>query len=85
MDAPNRIAFWTVDEAQALLIPSAIGFLFGFPLIGLLLSLFLYMGLKYIKHNIGDGLLRHAAYWYLPGVEKKLKIQIPSEIREYIG
>lgn len=85
MDAPSRVAFWTMDEAQALFIPSGFGFLFGFPLIGLLVALILYALLKHIKQNVGTSLMRHAAYWYLPGVHKKLKVQVLSEIREYIG
>jgi conjugal transfer pilus assembly protein TraL len=85
MDAPGRIAFWTMDEAKALLIPLSLGLLFYFPLTGLGVSIFSYMSLKYIKQNLGDGLLKHAAYWYLPRVDKKLKVRIPSEIREYIG
>lgn len=85
VDAPNRIAFWTMDEAKALLIPASLGLLFYFPLTGLGVSIFSYMGLKYIKQNLGDGLLKNAAYWYLPKVDRKLKVKIPSATREYIG
>ncbi len=85
IDAPSRIAFWTVDEAKALLIPLSLGLLFSFPIIGFLISITSYVALKFIKQNIGGGLLRHAAYWYLPGAERKLKFRIPSNIREYIG
>jgi conjugal transfer pilus assembly protein TraL len=85
VDAPSRIAFWTMDEAKALLIPGGLGFLFGFPLIGLGLSIACYFILKFVKQNVGNGLIRHAAYWYLPGLERKLKIKVSSAIREYIG
>jgi type IV conjugative transfer system protein TraL len=85
IDAPSRIAFWTMDEARGLLIPASLGFLFGFPLIGLVLSIACYSGLKVAKQNLGGGLLKHAAYWYLPKVDRRLKVKIRSEIREYIG
>ena len=85
LDAPSRIAFWTMDEAKALLGPLSLGLLFGFPLLGFSLSIISFTSLKYIKQNIGGGLLRHAAYWYLPAMENKLRIKIPSYIREYIG
>jgi type IV conjugative transfer system protein TraL len=85
MDAPARIFFWTIDEAKALFVPAVPGFLLGFPWIGLSLSILSYVVLRYIKQNIGGGLLRHAAYWYLPSFEKKLKVKVPSYKREFIG
>lgn len=85
LNNPTRIAFWTIDEMSALFIPVSMGCLFRFPLIGLMISFGSYMLLKYIKQNIGGGFLRHAIYWYLPGMHKSMKVKIPSHIREYIG
>lgn len=85
LDNPTRIAFWTVDEMAALFLPIAIGCIFGFPVTGLAMSVASYMGLRYVKQNIGDGFLRHGIYWYLPGTHKGLKKVPPSYIREYIG
>ncbi len=84
LDNPTRLAFWTVDEMAALFCPVAAGCLFGFPLIGAIGSALSYVGLRYLKQNIGGGFLKHAMYWYLPGMHTALKIKIPSYIREYI-
>lgn len=85
LDSPTRIAFWTIDEISSLFLPIAFGCIFKFPLIGLILSAFLYLSLKYVKQNIGGGFLRHVIYWYLPGMHNSMKVKIPSHIREYIG
>jgi hypothetical protein len=49
------------------------------------LSIVIYNALKYVKQNIGGGFLRHAIYWYLPGMHRQLKSKVRSDIREYIG
>lgn len=85
VDSPSRIAFWTVDEAQALFIPISLGLLFSFALTGLVISIISYVALKYIKLNVGEGLVKHAVYWYLPKRERRLRYKVPSYIREYIG
>jgi type IV conjugative transfer system protein TraL len=85
LDNPTRIAFWTLDEMGVLFIPIALGCIFSFPILGMMLSVSSYMLLKYIKQNIGGGFLKHVLYWYLPGMHKSMKIKIPSHVREYIG
>ena len=85
LDSPSRIAFWTLDEIALLFLPPAIGFIFEFPIIGIVISAIGYTTIKYIKNNIGAGVIRHAVYWYFPGMERKLKKKIKSHIREYIG
>ncbi|RYE15441.1 MAG: type IV conjugative transfer system protein TraL [Rickettsiales bacterium] len=85
LDAPLRIAFWTIDEAQAIIIPLSIGLVFGWPLLGVISSIGCYLSLKYIKRYFGGGLLRHIIYWYFPGSFSKTKFKIKSYIRKYIG
>lgn len=85
LDSPSRIAFWTIDEIGVLFLPAAFGFIFEFPIIGIAISVVGYLTLKYIKHNIGGGVIRHAIYWYFPSMERNLKKKVKSHIREYIG
>ena len=70
---------------MALFVPLALGFIFRFPVTGVVLSIAIYNALKYVKQNIGGGFLRHAIYWYLPGMHRQLKSKVRSDIREYIG
>ncbi|WP_165379549.1 type IV conjugative transfer system protein TraL [Rickettsiales endosymbiont of Peranema trichophorum] len=85
LDSPTRIAFWTTDEMSALFLPISLGCLFKFPMTGLVLSILTYAALRYVKQYIGGGFLRHAFYWYLPGMHKSMRLRIPSHVREYIG
>jgi conjugal transfer pilus assembly protein TraL len=85
LDSPSRVGFWTIDEAVALILPSTLGLLFEFPLTGIFLSVATYMFARFIKRNIGGRLFRDAAYWFLPGVHRRNKIKIPSNIRKFIG
>ena len=43
LDNPTRIAFWTVDEMAALFVPLALGFIFRFPVTGVVLSIVIYI------------------------------------------
>jgi len=85
LDNPTRIAFWTIDEMAALFVPSMFGCIFQFVGIGVLMSVGTYLGLKYLKQSFGGGVLRHAMYWYLPGMHKVMRIRILSYVREYVG
>lgn len=85
LDNPVRILFWTIDEMLIVFAPIAIGFISGFPGISLIIATLGYLGLRYIKTHFGNGLLRHAIYWYLPFTETSLQVKVKSYIREYIG
>ena len=85
LDNPTRIAFWTIDEIAAIFVPSASGFIFGFPITGVGLCIIIFIALRYIKQHVGGGFLKHALYWYLPGMHRALKNKVKSHVREYIG
>lgn len=85
LDAPSRVAFFTMDEAMALLVPFFAGLLFGFPGSGTIIGLVSCIGMKQCKAMLGGRILSHGMYRYFPGMHKRLRIQIPSTKRRYIG
>ncbi len=85
LDDPLRFLNWTIDEASAFGLPVFFGIGVDYPLYGLGIGIGCFFGLKKIKQKFGLESLKHALYWYLPKIKKKLPTTPPSHVREYIG
>lgn len=83
LDEPERIAFWTLDEALVLLLPILTGLIMSWVLTGFVLGLSLFMALKKFKGNGSTNLVRFALYWFLPNVFR-LQATPCSAVRRYV-
>lgn len=85
LDDPYKIAYFTIDEVIALLIPFFLGLLiFNSPLYGLIIGGFCVALIKKIKGQEGHYFIYHLAYWYFPQLIK-FRSTPPSHIREVLG
>lgn len=85
LDDPFKIAFLTIDEIMALVIPLLLGlFMFNAPLFGIIVGCCFMLGVKAIKGDEGHYFMYHVAYWYLPQFIKYHSTP-PSHIREILG
>jgi len=85
LDDPERWLFWTVDEALILIAPFFLGVMMDFYLIGIVMSITLYLLYKKFKSTGADNLIQYLIYWYFPKWLSGLKATPPSYIRTYIG
>lgn len=56
-----------LDETIALFGPSGWGFYTGQYVAGMIISVFVWIALRYFKKGRGSSWLFNACYWYLPG------------------
>lgn len=85
LDEPIRLILWTWDEIAVFLVPLFLVYwLSNQLLLGIILGLAGFLGLKKLKGNQGHYFLKSAAYWYLPAM-RQFRVTPPSYIREYIG
>ena len=85
LDEPERILFWTMDEALALLVPVALGIQTAHPTLGLFCGFGLMLLLKRLKGTDRHDFLPCVLYWYFPRQLTRLKVMPPSYCRRFIG
>lgn len=66
LDDPEKIGFWTIDEAIAMVGPFALGIVFKSIMIGIVGGLVCYFALKKIKGGGRENVALYAFYWHLP-------------------
>ena len=85
LDEPMRIILWTWDEVSIFILPMFLFYeLTNQLLVGIVMGLLGFVGLKKLKGDQGHYFLRHLMYWHLPTIVRFKKTP-PSFIREYIG
>lgn len=85
LDDPERWLFWTVDEALVLIAPFFLGVMLNFYLIGMIMSITLYLLYRKFKSTGANNLIQYMIYWYFPHYMSGLKHTPPSYIRTYVG
>lgn len=85
LDEPERILFFTLDEAAVLFAPIAFGILAEHFLIGFVLGGVGLYAYRKLKGSHGKGVMLAAKYWYLPAVMSQMEATPPSHIRFYQG
>lgn len=85
LNEPEKIIRWTIGELVLFLAPLfVIGFFFSW-ILGLIVSLILYKGLKRLTTGPYGNLLFAVDYWFMPFSRKRYKAIAPSHIKEWIG
>lgn len=85
LDEPERLLFWSIDEACIMIMPIFIGLMLGHVIIGLSIGIFGYLKWRKLKGNNQANLIRALAYWVLPSSIFRLKKTPPSHIRLFVG
>lgn len=83
LDEPERLAFWTIDEALVLFVPPCIGMLAGWMFTGLVLGIGSYLVLRKLKGNGSVNIARFVLYWFLPPIFG-FQVTPPSAVRRYV-
>jgi len=83
LDEPERLAFWTLDEALVLIAPIGIGMIAGWMATGVVLGVGFYLALRKLKGNGSANLARFVLYWFLPPVFG-FRVTPPSAVRRYV-
>ena len=85
LNEPEKIIRWTVGELAVFLGPLfVIGFFFSW-ILGLVLSMILYKGLKLLTRGAYGDLLAAVDYWFMPFSRRRYKAIAPSHIKEWVG
>ncbi len=85
LNEPEKIIRWTVSELAVFLGPlCVIGFFFSW-ILGLLIGVTLYKGLKLLTRGAYGDLLSSVDYWFMPFSKRRYKAIAPSYIKEWIG
>lgn len=85
LDDPERIGFWTVDEAIAMAAPFALGLLFKGVVFGIAGGLAAYFLLKKAKGGGRENIALYALYWHLPSRLLQLRFTPSSFKRRLAG
>lgn len=85
LDEPERILFFTLDEAMILFSPFVLGIVMEHLLIGLLLGIAGLYSYRKLKGTHGKSVMLYAKYWYLPASMSRMIFTPPSHIRFYQG
>lgn len=85
LDDPELIGFWTLDEFLAMCIPFVWGILTQHILLGLVLSVGGWWGLRKLKAGRAASWILHMAYWHLPASFTGLRATPPSHLRLMVG
>lgn len=85
LDDPERIGFWTMDEALSLVGPFAIGIMFQATVAGLVGAALCYFALKKVKGSDQPNAAMYAVYWHLPSRLLQLRFTLPSSTRTLAG
>ena len=83
LDEPERIAFWTIDEALALFIPALGGLFLGSLVSGLVFSYAAWWLLKKFKGSGNRNIARYALYWFFPNLFG-FRVTPPSACRRFV-
>jgi type IV conjugative transfer system protein TraL len=85
LDAPFKIAFFTMEELAVFIIPfMIIAFVFQKHMLALAVSLSLCFLLRKIKGEENQHFFKHFIYWHFPPLAF-YKVTPPSYVREIIG
>ncbi|KAJ8139103.1 hypothetical protein OY671_007685 [Metschnikowia pulcherrima] len=84
-DDPESIGSWTSDEFSAMVIPFTWGISFQHILIGLILAVAGWWGLRKAKAGRTASWLLHSAYWHLPAGFTGMRATPPSYLRLMAG
>jgi conjugal transfer pilus assembly protein TraL len=85
LDEPERLLFWSFDEACLMITPIFMGIIVGYMTIGLLLGITLYLQWRKLKGNNQANVIRSLAYWVLPSGIFCLKKTPASHLRLFVG
>ncbi len=85
LDEPERLLFWSLDEAMLMLIPTWVGIALGYILIGLIVGIIAFISWKRIKGAGQVNLAIYSVYWFFPHFLSALKFTPPSYQRFYLG
>lgn len=85
LDDPELIGLWTIDEFVAMVVPFFWGILSQQIVIGIVLAIAAWFGLKKAKAGRATSWVLHVAYWHLPGSFVRLKLTPPSHCRLLAG
>jgi type IV conjugative transfer system protein TraL len=85
LDQPPRFLLWTFSEAFVLLAPWLLGVALNQGVLGILMSVVSFWGMRAWERHFGQNSLKGILYWYFPHNGKKLKITPPSSVREYLA
>jgi len=85
LDAPFKIAIFTMEELVVFIVPfMIIAFVFQKHLLALAVSITLCVFLKKLKGDENQHFFKHFAYWHFPPLAF-YKVIPPSHVREIIG
>ena len=85
LDEPERLLFWTLDEALVMFVPLVLGLMVSGS-VGIALgagAMFIYRKFKNLKAGVRT--IKGYCYWTLPGNFMPAKRLPPSYLREFIG
>ena len=85
LDEPERLLFWSMDEALLMLLPVGIGIMSGFILTGVIAGIMFFLLWKKIKGAGQVNLAMYGVYWFFPSILSGMKFTPPSYQRFYLG
>lgn len=85
LDDPELIGIWTLDEFLALIIPFAWGILNQHIIIGIVVAIAAWFGLRKAKGGRSPSWIIHLCYWYFPSSFSGLRATPPSHCRLLAG
>lgn len=85
LDDPEKLGFWTIDEAGAFLLPLILGIIGKMFLSGFIAGSLACYVLKKAKGSEQANVLIYSAYWYLSHNIFNLRFTPPSHKRLLVG
>lgn len=85
LDEPERLLFWSFDEAAFMIFPMGIGIMTGHILMGMILGALSFYLWKRVKGTGQVNLAIYGVYWYLPSFISSMRFTPPSYKRFYLG
>ena len=85
LDDPEKLGFWTIDEAGAFLLPVILGIIGKVFITGFIAGCVTVYLLKKAKGTEQANILLSVAYWYLPYRFFNLSFTPPSYQRRLVG
>ncbi|MEM8985157.1 MAG: type IV conjugative transfer system protein TraL [Pseudomonadota bacterium] len=84
LDDPEKIGFWTIDEAIAIAGPFALGIVFKAIVVGIVGGLACYFILKKMKGSARENFALYMLYWHFPSRLLQLK-STPSSFKRRLA
>ncbi len=85
LDEPERLLFWSIDEACLMIVPIFMGIIVGYTTTGILIGITFYLQWRKLKGNNQANVIRSLAYWVLPSSIFYLKKTPASHLRLFVG